>query len=592
MKRLAAAAIAALAILGTPALALADGSVDAAASYEEAQKHYNLQDISPYLPQKAGHMYDGVWSDGKDWLVSNGTLLLTVEGKTGKLANLSRQLDNQRIYGIYNAAGEDGTWLVVATADGNNITHTWDPVNPSAIRYLEIKDGVIKPVTINLPFPADGFGHAPLAFRANGRLYLITRPSPDVPSRLFEYANGSVTEVTIPDWAQERLKPYSTLLFRDGDALGAFNFPTPTDFQELIFDGEWRLTNAPGVVDGITEMRYAASREILERGGLTADIGGNIAIAYGLGAPRDALLFASKRDDGAALLSGFGANGARLLIARPVIIFPGYDNWVGTINLTVKRVPGSSSRYVLTAKGTQPLQTIRILKDGIGILRCDGSLCETTVDVKGTADRFEAWGVSIYPIAYPITSKSVLLRDTDRIADTPSWNTDDGSEIAWSWLRPSDFTRPETDRATWNIGTYLQETIPYSTVRTRGDYQFVPSKTGVAQAIAHAASLTVETFLEGRLSTTCKPPVQRLAELQQNIVRYGYGMSTIRIDACPASVAKTEAVMQNVTRSYGPYVYTTQDYASEVRVYGKVTWTDSKGVHVLISPTDVVRFEP
>jgi len=551
---------------------------------------YTYFDVSPSIPHKSGKFFGGVWNDRNDWLVTNTSEVLLVNGTDHRVTDLTSEIQRAGMFYVQQAAGIDGAWLLVGTTNTAGISYL---TTSDARIFVEIRDGKARRVdlmpTIRAanPTAATSYWYSYLnVFRAGSYIFLASQLSYSDPVHVYAYADGSLTEVF---FTQEQSILLRGGLVQDGDRVMTQGTTSAvTQGQWDVFDGRtWTTEQYPETADYSAKALFSAVRGLTESNlyPIYTAWDGRLANAYGMTKPRDAIAVANRRPDGTALLSGYGTNGLRLIVASPVTDPIAQEDELGSVYLTVVRVPHSSSRYVLTARADGSVKDIRILKDGIGIAKCLAQTCTITVDVKGTADRFEAWADSTYGILQPLTSKAVLLYDTLGLGGTPVWTTPYGTnDNAWTWASPSSFKNDAYGRMSWHVGASRsvqlnQSVCTYKQSPTYPGYSSAchlkldPKKT--ADALATISSLRTDIYVEGVKHTSCTTPAIDLANARALLQSANTTVSAYlqtRIADCGISLTR-------------------QDGRDQVRIYAKISWTSDGKRYVQVTPTDTITFE-
>ena len=556
---------------------------------------YNYFDVSPSIPHKSGKFFGGVWNDHNDWLVTNTSEVLLVNGTDHRVTDLTSEVQRAGMFYVQQAAGVDGTWLLIGTTNsaGTSYLATSDAgIFSDARIFIEIRDGKARRVdlmpTIGIaPTSSAGYWYSyKNVFRAGSTIFLASQLSYTDPVHVYTYADGALTEVF---FTQEQSILLRGGLVQDGDRVMTQGTASAvTQGQWNVFDGlTWTTEQYPETTDYSAKALFSAARGLTESNlyPIYTAWDGRLANAYGMTKPRDAIAVANRRPDGAALLSGYGTNGLRLIVAFPVTDPIAQEDELGSVYLTVARVPHSSSRYVLTARADGSVKDIRILKDGIGIAKCLAQTCTVTVDVKGTADRFEAWADSTYGILQPLTSKAVLLYDTLGLGGTPVWTTPYGtSDSAWTWASPSSLNNDAYGRMIWHVGASRsvqlnQSVCTYKPSSTYGGYLSAcylksdPKK--ISDALATISSLRTDIYVEGVKRTSCTTSATDIANARALLRNASTTLSAYlqtRITNCAISL-------------------THQDGKDQVRVYAKISWMENGKKMVQVTPTDTLTFE-
>ncbi|MFH1621311.1 MAG: hypothetical protein ABIB04_04485 [Patescibacteria group bacterium] len=559
-----------------------------------AETTYQFNDLSPSIPHKSGSNFNGIWNDRNNWLVTNGYDTLLVDGKNYSIANLVPAIQTNGMYSIGSVAGVNGTWLILGSTDGSDYFPSWNFTNKNLL-LLKYADGKTKKIDISLlKNILNDVYSTELVFSAGSRLYLLIK-SYDQNARLFEYINESFSEVTVPDWVIPKLEYIGDFISENG----AIKKPiySGTSVEWLTFDGAWQTETIAEAADYASYIKYSVARGYISRHDSYQNVDYNVLAAYGMKNPRDAVLQANRRIDGSALITGFGANGLRLILALPVNETFVDENKSGTLNLTTARVPLSMSKYVINVHSTGPVKFIRIMKNGLGVAKCYAENCSMTVDVNGTADRFEAWAESAYDLNRPLTSKAVVLRDTSLVTETPSWHAEHNQSTAWSWLQPSSFLHESGETVSWHVGSYLSMPVNYVETKCEilsGRYicrDIALNPTDLERVFKNFKTFTVENYVEGKLANKCTISDQVISTTRTNTLSAKIINPRVDIKDCPVSVSIADSPTVNVTKNYNGYSYQTNVPIGQVRVYSKVSWTENSKKKVTISPTDVIHFK-
>lgn len=552
---------------------------------------YAYADLSTTIPHKSGGRFDGVWNDTHDWLVTNGHDLLSVNGTSFAVTNVTPALYRVGMAGVYHAAGMDGTWLLYGTSDQAEAADPFGYYLDSSCTFFAVmRRGVVSRVDATAVERRNYQGI--YVFRAGHALFVFTEDA-DRTVRLYELAGGRLERRSIPLWVE------------------------PDRFEHLVYEGTNALFhrhNNGGIWISFTgsawsEVRIPETEADAQRRAFIAARGDSfwgrepsfyvnheLACTYEMVNPRDAIERASRRLDGVTLLTGFAENGLRLVLASPYA-----HHGIGSVSLTVSRMPGSAGRYRLTAHANAPTQYVRILKNGVGIAVCRSAHCTTEVDVSGSADRFEAWAQPVHVRSYPVTSRAIVLRDTASVLETAVWyphaNQPRETESAYeTWADPGAFCSEADGRVSWHVGS----TVSYFVQQVYGQWEgdtyrtwFRANADGVSRVRRAVDTLTVNVYVEGERAYACMlSEAAREAlknQIQAQVTRRENVSIAISINDCIASLSR-ERLMSRFDVN-DPRYAAYRDDELHLRVYAKVSWAHGDRKVVAISPTDLVRFK-
>lgn len=551
---------------------------------------YSYADLSTTIPHKSASKLDGLWNDTRNWLTTNGYMLYEIDGGSYALTNRTSAMHRVGMYGLYSAAGMDGTWLVFGTGDGTRAKSASGYYYDAEDSFFAVmRNGAFTRVDANAvhrqKYQRVGM------FRAGRGLFVLTE-SADRVTRLYELMGNQLVARSIPAWVNAEDFGYGV---NEGfDML----FSRNQEFETWVrFNGiEWSTVRISETKDWRQIRLFVKARGDAYWGrDAYFEVNHELAHMYGMVDPRDALLRASRRPDGTALLTGFAENGVRLVLASPSA-----SVGIGTVHLVVE--PLSANRYRLTATASASVYYIRILKNGIGIAKCNGTRrCEVEVDVTGSADRFEAWAQPLNSRAYPLTSRAVVLRDTYRVLETGVWYPHANQERItrgeyWAWAQPGSFQHEYAERMSWHTSVYLPEYVQQvfgRWVENKYETTFEADPDSVDRIKKTIDTLTVDVYAEGERVKRCKLPENERNELLETIQKQTDRKANVSVSIdvkdCIASVAR-EDIRNLRTWNADQYNYYLH---SEIRVrtYAKISWDRGDRKVVTISPTDLVTFK-
>jgi hypothetical protein len=551
---------------------------------------YSYADLSTTIPHKSASKFDGLWNDSRNWLATNGYMLYEIDGGSFALTNRTSAMHRVGMYGMYNAAGMDGTWLVFGTGDGTKAKSTSGYYYDAEDSFFAVmQNGAFTRVDANA-VNRQKYQRVGL-FRAGRGLFVLTESSDRV-TRLYELIGNQLIARSVPSWVKADEFGYGV-----NEGLDML-FSRNKDFETWVrFNGiEWSTVRISETKDWRQIRRFVKARGDAYWGRDSYfEMTHELAHIYEMVDPRDALLRASRRPDGTALLTGFAENGVRL-----VLVSPSASVGIGTVHLVVE--PLSPTRYRLTATASASVGYIRILKNGIGIAKCNGTRrCETEVDVTNSADRFEAWAQPLNSRAYSLTSRAVVLRDTNRVLETGVWYPHANQERVtrgeyWTWAQPGSFRHEYAERMSWHTSMFLPEFVQQvfgRWVENKYETSFEADPDSVDRIKKTIDTLTVDVYVEGEHVKRCKLPESERNELlttiQNQIDKKTNVSLSIDVKDCISSVAR-EDIRNLRTWSADQYNYYLNSEIS-VRVYAKISWDRGDKKVVTISPTDLVTFK-
>lgn len=555
-----------------------------------AAQAYNFYDLSPSIPHKSGTVYDGMWNDGKSWFVTNGADSLIVDGTTYAVKNVSPALRYLGMGQVVGAAGDGSRWLIAGLA-GTNEFLSPATMGKQAV-FIEFSAQGVRRVDLSSYLPEGYSSIVPVG--VNGRIFVLFPGYYQKQDRLFAYAEGKLAEIAIPESAtgssiyQYTVEKGRLLAYRYAEGKSHWS----------VFDGQnWGTTNILEAVAPNQAQCFVQARGVLNRGWTDEQC---VHYAYALKDSRDRFRIASRRPDGAALLGGYGTNGLRLVLLLPINNPYLDEDEIGNIRLTATAVPGSGSKYVLRAVAASDVSFIRLLKNGIGFKKCSGRVCEAVVDVKGTADRFEAWAEwRNGELGYPLTSRSMVLRDRQAVQEIVPWHGSFGLQQAKSTVQPDSFNPTVLEKSAWHLDFERLRVISDAPIcktmagQTTCGY---PSKPSVlAQAFNEMNQAKAEIVVENKVFASCQanPLANGTLDLWKlKSTKQEYISAPLKISRCAASINKLDVPgAQVINTGYRTGSYTYYPNPAQIRVFAKITWKEKGKTYMMISPTDTVTYQ-
>lgn len=556
----------------------------------EAATAYGFFDLSAGIPHKSGAAFDGLWTDGTHWFATNGADALFIDGRTYQTKNVSPALRYLGVGQVISAAGDGNRWLVAGTAGTTEYVSL--AATSKNLVFAELTQNGNTRVDLSAYLP-EGYYSVAL-FGVGGRIFVLFPGYSIKPSRLYVYGAGALTEVAIPDGA---LDSFSYSYTYDQGKLIGYGYDAGT-IKWSAFDGQtWSPINIPDAWTYEQAQNYIRARGLLTRGWGDERY---INYAYPLKGSRDRFNLASRRPDGASLLAGYGTNGLRLVLLLPVNNPVLDEDELGEVSLTATPVPGTTSKYSIRAEAWSEVTSIRLLKDGIGIKKCAGRVCTATVDVKGTADIFEAYGQwRNGELGRPLTSRAIVLRDTAAVQEVRPWFGVYGGQEAKSTVQPDSLNPSESEKTAWHLdlshALVLSGALKTETIAGKTVYSYPSNPKSLAQAAADWGKAKAEIFVEGKSAATCRPDesADRLLPYWQALARQAqYISANLTIRHCAASLDKKDASGAkyiNAGSHSGAYWY--YPPPSQIRVYAKLSWLEKGKTIMSISPTDTITYQ-
>jgi hypothetical protein len=557
----------------------------------EAATAYNFFDLSAGISHKSGTIYDGMWNDGLNWVATNGADAVFVDGRTFETKNISPALRYLGVGQVVSAAGDGSRIWLIAGTPGANEYLTLTPSYKNLV-FAELTPTGNRRADLSTSIPA-GYSSVVL-FGVNGNIFVLFPSQSTLPARLYKYVDGSLTEVALPNSAQN-LPSYS-YTYDHGHLIG---FWIDNGVAKWIsFDGRnWDEAGIPETMGYEDALRYIRARGLLIRGWIDESY---VKYAYPLQNARDHFNIASRRPDGTTLLGGYGTNGLRLVLLSPINNPYADEDEIGNIQLTATAVKGTTSKYVLRAEAQSDVTFIRLLKNGIGITKCSGRVCTATVDVKGTADRFEAYGQwRNGELGRPVTSRAVVLRDTAAIQEIRPWHGAYGFAEAKSTIQPNSLNPTELEKTAWHLDfshtLVLSGNLQTQIIDGKPIYSYPSDLKTLTQAAADWNKAKAEIFVEGQRAAVCRPDESadsQLAYWKALSQKAQYISATMTIRHCVASFDKKDVPDAKYTGGgyrYGAY----WQYPSpaQIRVYAKISWKEKGRTIMTISPTDTITYQ-